>query len=756
MSATKGERATDSRGAGLIWSYGTAIGLGAFLLFEVQPLIARYILPWFGGSIEVWTTCMLFFQVMLLLGYLYAHLITRALSLRGQAAVHAAVLLAALAFLPVVPADRWRPSGAGIPSLRILLLLAATTGVPFFALSATSPLLQRWIATLRPGRNVYSLYALSNAGSLLALVTYPFVVEPLLSRRAQSWSWAGAFVAFVAVLAACAWRVWASGGGAGKAAAPGPTDPEPERGAAGAADRASRSAKGRRDAADRASEGGEHARVFWLLLPAAASMMLLASTNTICLEVVPFPLLWVLPLTLYLLTFIVCFAGERWYPRGVCLALGAASGVGIAAIRYGFLQTNSTAVQVGIYTVALFTCCMICHGETYRLRPPPERLTSFYLVISCGGALGGFLVAVVAPLVFPGYWELYVAMAVCLAGGVAAVRPAAARGVRGWRLARTLLAVAFLGGGLAMVVVDRGPEAAGRTLERSRNFYGTLRVLEKQVPFRADRPGIELALRELWNGPILHGEQFYDAARRGGEPGTSAPLPQVAVLRRLPTTYYGADSGCGIAMRYHPGGADAPRRIGVVGLGTGTLAGYGQPGDTIRYFEINPDVATVAERYFTFLADARERGVKIDVVLGDGRLSLQKEPERAFDILVVDAFSGDAIPVHMLTREAFTLDLSRLRDDGVLAVHVSNRHLSLANEVRRLAAALGVPEVIVRHQPPSRRSGLLPSEWVLLSRNRAFLDGPAVKAHMNDGRGEPSGGLPWTDDFSSVLRAVRW
>ena len=532
MSATTGERVNDRRSAGLAWSYGTAIGLGAFLLFEVQPLIARYILPWFGGSIEVWTTCMLFFQVMLLLGYLYAHLITRALSLRGQAAVHGAVLLAALAFLPVVPTDRWRPSGSGSPTLQILLLLVATTGLPFFALSATSPLLQRWIATLRPGRNVYSLYALSNAGSLLALVTYPFVVEPFLARRAQSWTWSAGLIAFAAVMAACAWPVWTLGRGAGEAPPEGRRDPERGRGAVGAADRKSRPAKGERSALDHAPDGGVRDRVLWLLLPAAASMMLLASTNTICLQVAPFPLLWVLPLTLYLLTFIVCFAGERWYSRGVCLTLAAASGLGVAGLRYGFIHTSSIAVQVGIYTAALFTCCMVCHGETYRLRPPPEKLTSFYLVISCGGALGGFLVAVVAPLVFPDYWELYVAMAVSLAAGVAARLPAGKRRAGRWHVARAFPIVALLGGGLALVAVDRGPEAAGRTLERSRNFYGTLRVLEKQVPFRADRPGVELALRELWNGPILHGDQFYDVESRDGEAGRTTAaggqLPQVA------------------------------------------------------------------------------------------------------------------------------------------------------------------------------------------------------------------------------------
>ncbi|MBZ5589259.1 MAG: fused MFS/spermidine synthase [Acidobacteriia bacterium] len=765
MSATTGER-TDRDGArpALAWSYGTAIALGAFLLFEVQPLIARYILPWFGGSIEVWTTCMLFFQVMLLLGYLYAHVSTRFLPPRGQAALHGAVLLAAMAFLPVIPADRWRPSTVDVPSLRILLLLLATTGLPFFALSATSPLLQSWISTLRPKRNVYRLYALSNAGSLLALMTYPFLVEPYLARRAQSWAWSAGLIAFAVTCAICAFPVWAIGRLPGEPAPPDSPKRYHGQPATIARGRAPRSGKREGHAAtDAPTDGGRRALIYWLLLPAAASMMLLASTNMLCLEVASFPFLWVLPLTLYLLTFILCFAGERWYPRRVMFGMAVVAGLGVVALRYNWLHTVSMAFQVVVYMAAMFACCMICHGETYRLRPPAERLTAFYLLISSGGALGGFMVAIVAPLLFRGYWEFYLAMPLCVALAIDAMQPMGERRARRWRFARTLGEAAIVCAGALLVVVDRRVDASGRTLERARNFYGVLRVMEKDLPLRPDRPELEFTLRELQNGPITHGSQIYDVRvheELARSPrGTDRPLkvPSATIVRAAPTTYYGPDSGGGVAMRFHPDGTNRPRRIAIVGLGAGTLAAYGRPGDTIRYYEINPEVAAVADSYFTFLSDCRQRGVHLDVVLGDGRLSLQREPANGLDILVVDAFTGDAIPVHLLTREAFALYFNCLRREGVLAVHVSNRHLSLAEEVGRLARAFDVPEVLLRHRPDKRQLALTPSEWVLLSRNRLLLDDPLIRPHVvGSPVGIDVGGPPWTDDFSSLLGALRW
>jgi hypothetical protein len=759
-------RDTDRSGSELPLSYATAILLGAFLLFQVQPLIGKYLLPWFGGSIEVWTTCMLFFQVMLLLGYLYAHLSNRLLPLKAQTILHGVVLLGAIAFIPVIPADHWKPTEVTHPALRILLVLLVTTGLPFFALAATSPLLQSWITARRPSKEVYRLYALSNAGSLLALVSYPFLVEPYFARRTQSWVWSAGLILFVVLCLLCAKLLWEP---KGEPEAPVPvplsaatSKPSPPHKHA----RVSKAGKSRTPAPGEAAPvGGIQATLFWLLLPASASMMLLASTNMICLEVASFPFLWVLPLTIYLLTFILCFAGEQWYPRPVFISLAFLSSLGVVALRYDWIAKPSMSliVQILLYVTAMFACCMVCHGEAYRLRPTPQKLTSFYLLIACGGALGGFTVAIVAPLAFPGYWELYIAMPLCLALGISAIRPTKRWRILHWRAYQMLVVLIFLCVAALMPPLDK-PIRVGdetRTLERARNFYGVLRVLESTVTPRRDRPDVELTMRQVWNGPINHGGQVYDIRVRKEEANpltmSDRPLniPSVEQARALPTTYYGPKAGGGIAMRFHPNGPDQPRRIGIVGLGAGTLAVYGNPGDTIRYFEINPEVPIIADKYFTFLSDCRRRGVGLEIVMGDGRLSLQKEPSKSFDVLVVDAFSGDAIPVHMLTTEAFELYLDRLRDGGVLSIHVSNRHLDLKWAVVRIAKYLHVPAAIIENWPGQGEQALIHSTWVLLSRNPRLLENPSVEPHLVGNQAGLDEISLWTDDFSSLLEALR-
>jgi hypothetical protein len=744
----------------LVVSYGTAIFLGAFLLFQLQPLIGKYILPWFGGSIEVWTTCMLFFQVMLLLGYLYAHLTRRLLPLKAQTILHGVVVLGALALLPVIPADRWKPSDVSYPTLRILWLLLVTTGLPFFALAATSPLLQSWLSALRPKRNIYRLYALSNAGSLLALISYPFLVEPFFARHTQSWIWSAGLLVFAASCVLCARPLWAS---AGEGASPTPEAPAaPTRGPRTVEKKASsaKGGKGRVPAGKGLPHyGGLPPAPFWLLLPAAASMMLLASTNMICLEVASFPFLWVLPLTLYLLTFILAFGGERWYPRRTFIVLTVVGGIGVAALRYHWIANPSIGLQILIYMTALFASGMICHGETYRLRPPPERLTSFYLLIACGGALGGFVVAIIAPLVFNGYWEVYIALPLCLALGLAAHRPTTRRSARVFSYRRLGIGVVLCTGAV-LVAVGRTPPGGDRTLERTRNFYGVLRVMERTIYTEGGKPDIELTLRHVSNGPIGHGSQVYDVHVRTAKGDATSRLDrppdarQVAQARAMPTTYYSEAAG-GIAMLFHPDGTNRPRRIGIVGLGAGTLAVYGRPGDTIRYYEINPEVAAVADRYFTYLSDCRERGVDVQVLLGDGRLLLQKEPSKSFDILVIDAFTGDAVPLHMLTEEAFAMYLDRLRDDGVLSIHVSNMHLDLRWAVARIARALHVPVALIHYRPKEADFLLSTSDWVILTRNPRLLEEPAVQPHLLGDQVDLDRVPLWTDDYSSLFAVLR-
>jgi MFS family permease len=758
-------RDTGSSGGELPLSYATTILLGAFLLFQVQPLIGKYLLPWFGGSIEVWTTCMLFFQVMLLLGYLYAHLSNRLLPLKAQTILHGVVLLGAIAFIPVMPADHWQPTKVTHPALHILLVLLVTTGLPFFALAATSPLLQSWITARRPKKEVYRLYALSNAGSLLALVSYPFLVEPYFARQTQSWAWSAGLIVFVVLCLLCAKPLWEPKGET-EPSVPVPlpaANPTPSASLRKA--RISKAGKARTPVSSEVAPVGRiQAMLFWLLLPASASMMLLASTNMICLEVASFPFLWVLPLTVYLLTFILCFAGERWYPRSVFIPLAVLSSLGVFALRYDWIATSSInlTAQVLLYVAAMFACCMVCHGETYRLRPAPQKLTSFYLLISCGGALGGFMVAIVAPLAFPGYWELYIAMPLCLALGISAIRPTERWRIPHWRAYQALCVGVLLCVAVLMPSVEKtirlGDET--RTLERARNFYGVLRVLESTVTPRHDRPDVELTMRQVWNGPINHGGQVYDVRvqkERANLPTRSdhpLNIPSAEQVRALPTTYYGPKAGGGIAMQFRPNGPSRPRKIGIVGLGAGTLALYGKPGDTIRYFEINPEVPIIADKYFTFLSDCRRRGVDLEIVMGDGRLSLQKEPSNSLDVLVVDAFSGDAIPVHMLTKEAFELYLDRLRDGGVLSIHVSNRHLHLKWVVVRIAKYLRVPVAIIENWPGQGEQALVKSTWLLLSRNPRLLENPSIKPHLvGDQAGLDEFSL-WTDDFSSLLEAL--
>lgn len=750
----------NDQGRAWLLTYGVAITLGAFLLFEVEPLVAKYILPWFGGSTEVWTTCLLFFQVMLLLGYLYAHLSSRFLSRRSQLILHGVVLLGAMAFLPVIPAEHWKPTDVNAPALRILALLTATAGLPFLAIAATSPLLQSWMSALRPQRDVYRLYAVSNGGSLLALVSYPILVEPNLSRHAQSWAWSAGLLALATLCVLCGTPVWELDRAPASASTPSPpTGP----GRLGRTSKARPVKIGRPHAhvvKNPAHEDGPWSKIFWVLLPAAASMMLLASTNMICLEVASFPFLWVLPLTVYLLTFIFCFAGERWYPRATFVALTALSVLGVASLHFGWIARPSIALQIFTYMSALFTCCMVTHGETYRLRPAPEKLTAFYLSIAAGGALGGFLVAIVAPLVFRAYWELYIAMPLCLGLSLAAIRPTGPAGPLRFRRYRALGIMLAAGTGAFLLVTDSGAVRQEETLERTRNFYGVLRVLEATSRPRANMPKLVLKLRKLLNGPTNHGGQIYDV--RMGEEAPHPPLPldastippAVVQARATPTTYYGPGTGGGIAMHFHSDGTMRPRSIGVVGLGVGTLALYGQVGDTIRFYEINPDVPIVADKYFTFLSDARRRGVNLEVKLGDGRLLLQKESSRSLDILVVDAFSGDAVPVHLLTREAFELYLDRLRDDGVLAIHASNRHLDLKWEILRIARFLNMPAALIHHTPSPREPTLLESKWVLVTRNTRLLDDPTVQPYLVDNPAELKKVSLWTDDFSSVLEVL--
>jgi SAM-dependent methyltransferase len=661
--------------------YAATIFLSSFLLFLVQPLIAKLILPWFGGSAAVWTTCMLFFQILLLAGYGYAHGLGK---IRRQPVVHSVLLVAALATLPIMPGEGWKPSGEEEPVLRILLLLGATVGLPYFLLASTSPLIQAWFARARPGENPYRLFALSNLASLIALLGYPFLVEPWLSAPQQVALWSWLFAAFAVLCAVVAWRTPAAA----------------EERAVGQAAPLSR-----KDIA------------WWLALSATGSMVLLAVTNHLTQNVASVPLLWLVPLTLYLATFIIAFEGKGMYQTRfawplLLIVLGAMAWLVIDTEYHYHL-----ALQLGVFLPGLFIACLFCHGELYLSRPAPRHLTAFYLTVSAGGALGGLLVAVVAPLVFSGYFELGAALSVV---AILAVLRLADVG----RIAYGLSLAVLLGVGACATYDGLRHQRDVRVAKRS--FYGVLRVKEYGTP------GQESHLRRLVHGTIMHGEQYLHDSRR----------------REL-TTYYQETAGIGAAIHSKQGG---PVKVGVIGLGTGTIAAYGRKGDVYRFYDIDPHVIEIAKSEFTYLGDSPAR---VETALGDARLTLEREAPQGFDVLAVDAFSSDAIPVHLITREALQTYMRHVKRDGIVAFHVSNRFLDLVPVVARLAAELELQAVLVSDDPDEDDPNRSRSDWVLVSRDAKALEAPAIVEAGGKPAEDQPGWRTWTDDYSNLLQILK-
>jgi hypothetical protein len=675
-----------------------AVFLGAFLLFQVQLIIAKAILPWFGGVPAVWTTCMLFFQALLLGGYAYAHASASVLRPRTQGAVHLMLVVLALSALPILPGASSTPGGTDSPVAAIILLLLCSVGLPYFVLAASGPLIQHWFAAANPGASPYRLYALSNAGSLLGLVSYPFAVEPWLTTRAQAWIWSAAFAGF-AVLCALSlrgtWRANACVAAPSAATAPGVASASAPRLAQ---------------------------KLRWLALAATASTLLLAVTNQMCQEVAVVPLLWVLPLALYLLSFVLCFESPRWYSRSWCLPVLIPALIVLA-------QAAALEARVGVYygvpifSLGLFVACMFCHGELAARRPASAYLTSYYLMIALGGVLGGAFTALAAPRLFRGFDEMYVGLFAC--GALAAAflfRSRAERRALNAALPVLVTVVILIGAMFGMRMATR---ALPGSSER-RNFFGVLRVQDLPAP---DGKG---AMRYLTHGGTRHGQQYLDAARRGE-----------------PTAYFGRESGIGLLCAELADGT--PRRVGIIGLGAGVIAAHGRAGDTFRFYEINPLVIEVARRDFTFLADAPAR---VEVVEGDARLALEREDPQRYDALVLDAFSSDAIPMHLLTVEAFTLYVRHLAPGGVLALHLTTRHLDLGPVIAGIAGALAL-ETWEIATPADDARALLGARWILAAPDRALFLRPRI---ASAGHALALGGktpLVFTDDFSNLFAVLK-
>ena len=673
--------------------YAATIFLSSFLLFLVQPLIARLILPWFGGTAAVWTTCMLFFQTLLLAGYAYAHAAEARLRPRTQAIVHTALLALALATLPIAPAERWKPLGTEEPISAILLLLAATVGLPYLLLASTSPLLQAWFARARSGADPYRLFAVSNLASLLALIGYPLLVEPYLGNRDQVLWWSVLFGAFAVICIGLAWSI------SGKSH----TEKFEDR--------------------DECTPPGRSDYLLWLALSATGSVLLLAVTNHVTQNVASIPLLWLAPLTLYLLTFILAFEGGHLFGRELyrveifwvaLLAWLAGMAWLLADTRFQF----DLGIQLGMYLSGLFVACLFCHGELYRSRPAARHLTAFYLTIAAGGAIGGLLVAVAAPLVFNAFYELslgLVALAV-----LAALRLREANIVARWASRLMLLGVT------ACAAYD-GTRFFKDTVLTERSFYGVLRVKEYGAP------GAAYYSRRLMHGVIMHGEQYLEGERR-----------------REPTTYYQPSSGVGAAMAAAE--ARGPIKVGVIGLGAGTLAAYGRKGDEFRFYDINPQVVAIARSQFSYLADTE---AKVDVVLGDARLSLEREPPQGFDLLAVDAFSSDSIPVHLITKEALGVYLRHMKPTGVIAFHVSNRFLELPPVVGRLAQEHGLAALLVSDEGKEGDDDHTKTDWVLLAKNAKVLQAKEIREAGPVPPADRPGWRTWTDDYSNLVQILK-
>ena len=769
MSHLPGETTQPRQRLRDILPYAATILVGAFLLFQSQLIISKYILPWFGGAPAVWTTCNLVFQLLLLLGYLYAHLLSTRLPLAVQVRTHlyliglSLLMLAVLAFLwpsPITAGSNWKPQDTAQPVWNIVSLLTVSIGVPFFVLATTSPLLQRWF-TQTQNHSPYRLFALSNAGSLLGLLSYPFIIEPNLSLFRQSWLWSAGYAVYVLLAALVALRMSRAG-----------------RLPTGVHDLQHIAAK----ASSEEIRPGAGIHFLWFSLSACGCAMYLATTNMICQEIAVIPFLWVLPLSLYLLTFIACFDSNRWYRRIVFNPLYA-----ITPLLFFFTKKYDVLPQIGGYSLALFVICMICHGELARLKPSSRYLTHFYLMVACGGAAGGIFVALIAPLIFPAFWEFQVALWAC--GALLAivlfrdrsswfhrghfwpiiflmltagelietciyyfpaishlVYRAVAWGIWGiaaipviwlifkrrespsrfrWTQAYALGILALMGAGSFMQLRY---QTSGSFI-RFRSFFGAFRIIKS---------GTCLTLK---HGTTTHGWQYQDGTYDSS-----------------PTSYYTNNSGIGILLWDHPKrsltGRDAEMRVGVVGLGTGTLAAYGRSGDYYCFYEIDPAVVRTSQGEHATFTYLNNSPANIKVVLGDARLSMERQAAlgdlQKFDVLALDAFNSDSIPVHLMTKEAMQIYLKHLRNqDSVIAFHISNRVLDLVPVLRGLSKEFNMTLSMIYTEDQGTRA-----YWGLLSRSDAALKSWRLERVIEATReGSPS--ALWTDDNNNLFRLIR-
>lgn len=723
-------------------SYLVTVVLSAMLLFFVQPLMGKVILPWFGGSAGLWSVVLLFFQFLLLLGYTYSFLVTTYLNQRTQVIVHISLVIAAFIILlmgilgdgiPLLPGEGLKPSADTLPVLRILVILGSSIGLPYFLLATTGPLLQSWYAKNRIHKSPYWLYALSNAGSFLALILYPFIVEPLVSVRIQAWLWSifffifGLSVGYVTLQT----RKFIS-----LVETP-PNSSEVNK------QKRSRPFKENRTVSlgsvwNRRSLSAEEQQFMeymtqaaqWFLLSLCPTVLLTAVTNQITQDVAPIPLLWILPLGLYLASFVISFSLKRLLTRLAIPLLGIATFGMIYALSQGNIL--NIPVQIGIYCSTFFIACLVSHGELARLQPETRLLTAYYLIISLGGVSGTLLVSLLAPIIFTYYWEFHLGYLLCWTIILVVIYLDKGSIFHGKRSTMVLYALLIPPVSFLLFTLQYYRTFQTTTLDSGRNFYGVLRIQE----FGNIENGN--ALYVLSHGTTIHGMQY-----------------KASELRSVPIAYFNEDSGVGRVLIEYNKHKDS-NRVGVLGLGIGSLAAYGRKQDVYRFYEINPDVVDWAEGregYFTYVPNAE---ASVDIVLGDARLSLEREMASgggwAYDILVLDVFSGDAIPVHLLTEECIALYLKHLSPGGVIAVHISTSHLNLAPLLARIAEKWGLYSVLVEDE--ALQYPCCASRWVLMSRNSAFMSFPLIQEVAVPLEKPDSTIRIWTDDYSNPLMVM--
>jgi len=672
---------------GVVMLYFLTIFLSALLLFLVQPMIAKIILPSFGGGAAVWTTCMLFFQCLLLGGYCYAHGLITFLKPKKQFLTHGLLLSVALL---VTPISLDLISISDSPQLSILLILLMTIGLPYFVLSANAPLIQRWFAYEHQQLSPYKLYALSNIGSLIGLLLYPFVVEPFFTLDAQLMLWSGGYWLFVLCCLLLIGHLTL------------------------------KSEKLTNNFVTHLKNFTTARMVLWILLSSIGVIALLSVTSSMSQNISSIPFLWLLPLVLYLISFIICFANEAWISRKLWYAALVMS-LPITFLLYFFSSLFPLVVQLLLYSFVLFSVCMVCHGELVRLKPEKENLTAYYLAMSVGGVVGGVFVSLIAPTLFDQFIEFPLVVWGCFVVGA----------VLSWHSLQFLrtkilwcaLSIALFFGGLFVFVNSLYQQY---DIATGRNFYGQLAVKDIKIN--------NLNERRLVDGTTSHGTQSLDSK-----------------LSKTPLSYYRVNTGVAVAIKALQ--QRESLNVSIIGLGAGTLAAYGRTNDNYHFLELNPMVSEFAHQYFTYIENSN---AEIKVSIGDGRQLLSNNQlfsDDDLDLLVVDAFSSDAIPTHLLTTQAMKLYKQRIKHDGIIALHISNSHLDLVPLVYGLAQRSGLNAVFVLTSADAKEKNM--TQWVLLAEDESVLNNMAIEDVRTRWPNSIKSPVVWTDDYSNLLSILK-